>query len=172
MPALLPIDLLATVIVAAAALRGLFNGLIREVFSVLALGGAVMAVRVWNPVVSERLGEVLGESLGTAVVPWVSGTLIAVGVVIAVGTFGAVMGRGARAVGLGLADRTAGAALGIAEGAIVVAVILTLAGSLLGRNHPSIAYSQSFELMEMARRATSEAVGAPVDVAAPPPESQ
>jgi membrane protein required for colicin V production len=172
MPALLPIDLLATVIVAAAALRGLFNGLIREVFSVLALVGAVMAVRVWNPIVAERVGEAFNESLGPAVVPWVSGTLIAVGVVIAVGTFGAVMGRGARAVGLGMADRMAGAALGIAEGAIVVGVILTLAGSLLGRNHPSLAYSQSFALLQMAQRATSEAVGAPVvDVAAPPPES-
>jgi len=171
MPEFLPIDLLATAIVAAAALRGLFNGLIREVFSVLALVGAVMAVRVWNPIVSERLGVVFGESLGPAVVPWVSGALIAICVVIGVGTFGAVMGRGARVAGLGMVDRIGGAAIGVAEGAVVVAVILTLAGIVLGQNHPSLAHSRSAELLEIAQRATSEAVGAPVDVAAPPPES-
>ncbi len=172
MPDVFPIDLIAVVIVVAAALRGLFNGLIREVFSLFALGGAVLAVRVWNPIVSERLGEAFRETIGPAVVPWVSGTLIAVGVVIAVGVFGSVMGRGARAVGLGMADRIAGAALGAAEGAIVVAVILTLGTAVLGQNHPALAYSQSMELLETAQRAASEAVGAPVvDVAAPPPES-
>jgi uncharacterized membrane protein required for colicin V production len=84
--------------------------------------------------------------------------------------FGAVMGRGARAVGLGWADRTAGAALGIAEGAIVVSVVLLMVGSVVGRNHPSLATSRSLALFEQVERAAADAARAPADVAAPPPK--
>lgn len=168
MPGIHPIDLLAAIILGAAGLRGLFNGMIREVFSVVALGAAVVAVRVWNQPLADWLYDLAGGRIGPTLTPWVSGAAIGIGVVIAVGTFGAVMGRGARAVGLGWADRAGGAALGLAEGALVVGVALTVGTSLLGRTHSAFSPSRSLDLLDRFERATEG--GSSPQVAAPPPE--
>lgn len=171
MPGLEPIDLLAGVILIAATLRGLFNGMIREVFSVLALAAAVIAVRVWNDPLASWLYDFLEGRIGPTITPWLTGAALGILVVVAVGTFGVVMGRGVRLFGLGWADRGAGAALGFAEGVLVVSVILLLSASVVGRTHPFIASSRTLAMVEQLERVAGEVRGgvAPVDVAAPPP---
>ncbi len=164
-----PIDLVALVIVGVAALRGLSLGLIREVFSVLALAAAVIAVRVWNDPFAAWLTSAGGVPLGGVAARWVAGALIAVGVIAGVGTFGKVMGQGARAVGLGWFDRAGGVALGVAEGAIATGVALLVVGSVIGRGHELLVSSRSLALLEQFERVAD--VRSPVgpDVAAPPP---
>ena len=162
------IDIVAFAILLVTVLRGMSLGLIREVFSLGALAAAVIAVRVWNEPFAHWLQHASGNSLPHYLVPWLGGVLIAVGVVVAVATFGRVMRQGARAVGLGLFDRLGGAALGVAEGALAAGVLLFVIGGVLGRSHALVATSRSFALLERAERfADTRALPAP-DVAAPP----
>lgn len=162
------IDILALAVLLLAALRGMSLGLIREVFSLAALAAAVIAVRVWNEPFAHWLQRASGNQLPHYLVPWLAGTLLAVGVVAAVATFGRVMRQGARAAGLGFFDRLGGAALGVAEGALAAGVLLFVIGGVLGRNHSVIAGSRSFALVERAQQLTAPGALAPPDVAAPP----
>ena len=164
-----PIDIAALALLLIAALRGMSLGLVREVFSLGALAAAVIAVRVWNEPFAHWLQRASGNSLPHYVVPWIGGVLLAVGVVVAVATFGRVMRQGARAVGLGFFDRLGGAALGAAEGAIAAGVLLFVIGGVLGREHPLLTTSRSFALLERAERFTApRSELSPPDVAAPP----
>jgi membrane protein required for colicin V production len=170
MSELQPIDLLAVAILGVAALRGLFLGLIREVFSIGALAAAVVAVRVWNEPFADWLIRASDHQLGGVTARWVAGALIAVGAIAGVGTFGKVMGQGARAVGLGWFDRAGGAALGVAEGAIATGALLLVIGSVLGRGHELLVSSRSLALLERFERVADVRSLVGPDVAAPPPE--
>lgn len=164
-----PIDVVALAIVSIAALRGLFLGLIREMFSLGAVAAAVIAVRVWHaPFANWLIGASDGQ-LGAGVAPWVAGALLAVGVIAGVGTFGKVMGQGARAVGLGWFDRMGGAALGVAEGAVAIGALLLVISGVLGRDHTLLADSRSLVLLEQVQRAAQARSVAFPDVAAPAP---
>ena len=167
MSELQPIDVVALAIVGIATLRGLFLGFIREIFSLGAVAAAVIAVRVWNDPVAEWLVRVSDGSVSEAMSPWAAGTLLAVGVLAAVGAFGKVMGRGARAVGFGLFDRMGGAALGVAEGAVAMGALLLIIANVLGRDHTLLASSRSLELLEQVQRVAEQRSIAPPDVAAP-----
>jgi len=164
MAGLMPIDLLALAILSLAALRGLALGLIREAFSLGALGAAVIAVRVWNAPFTRWLQNETQGGLPHDLAPWICGGLLATGVIVAVAIFGRVMRQGARAVGLGWFDRLAGAALGAAEGALAAGLLLLAIGSVLGPSHTLLARSRSYAMLERVRHST-----AVTDVAAPPP---
>ena len=169
MQGLQPLDVAVCAILLIAALRGMSLGLIREVSSLAALAAAVIAVRVWNEPLAHWLQRASGHQLPHYLLPWVAGTLLAVGVVAAVGTFGRVMRQGARAVGLGFFDRLGGAAVGVAEGAIAAGVVLFVIGGVLGRGHSLLAESRSYALLERAEQLTAPGAWAAVpDVAAPP----
>jgi membrane protein required for colicin V production len=169
MAGLQPIDIVALGIVGFAAMRGLFLGLIREAFSIGALAAAVVAVRIWNEPLADWLVDLTGGELGRAIAPWVSGSLLAVLVIAAVGTFGRVMRQGARAAGLGMFDRLGGAALGFAEGALATGVLLLVLSSAFGRHNSVVARSRSYALLQRFEAfASAEAPAA--DVAAPPRE--
>ncbi len=162
------IDLGVLVILLIAALRGLSLGLIREAFSIGALGAAVIAVRVWNEPFTKWLQEESRGAVSVGVAPWLAGALLAVGVVVAVGIFGRVMRQGARAVGLGWFDRLGGAALGVAEGALAASLLLFLIGGFLGRDHAVLQASRSFAWFERAEQIAGTPALLEPDVAAPP----
>jgi membrane protein required for colicin V production len=163
-----PIDVAAFAIVLLATLRGTSLGLIREVFSLSALAAAVIAVRVWDEPFAHWLQRASGNQLPHFLAPWLAGSLLAVGVIAAVATFGRVMRQGARAVGLGFFDRLGGAALGVAEGAIAAGVVLFAIGGVLGRDHALLATSRSFALLERAEQFAAPPAELTADVAAPP----
>jgi colicin V production protein len=127
----------------------------------------VVAVRIWNEPLTEWLVSATDGRLGHALAPWLSGALLAIAVIAAVGMFGRVMRQGARAVGLGWFDRLAGAALGMAEGALATGVLLLVITSALGRHHSVVAGSRSLALMERFEQLASSRPPEP-DVAAPP----
>ena len=163
---LMPIDLFALAILLIAALRGLSLGLIREAFSLGALGAAVITVRVWNDPFMRWLQNESGGGLPADLAPWISGALLAAAVIASVAVFGRVMRQGARAVGLGWFDRLGGAALGAAEGALAAGLLLFAIGSVLGPSHTVLAGSRSYALLERVRHSTELPS---IDVAAPPP---
>jgi uncharacterized membrane protein required for colicin V production len=161
-----PVDLLALSVLSIAVLRGLFLGLIRESFSLAAIGAACVAVRWFAAPASAWLEAATDGRVGALAAPWLAGAGVAMAAAAAVAIIGRVLRRGARAVGLGLVDRAGGALLGAAEGSLVVAVLLVLATSVLGRNHPLFEHTRSLAALERVEGLAGGVRN--IDVAAPP----
>ena len=147
-------------------LRGFFLGLIREAFSLAAIGAACVAVRWFAGPAAAELQAATDGRVGDLAAPWIAGAGVAIAAAVAVAITGRILRRGARAVGLGLVDRAGGALLGAAEGSLVIAVLLVLATTVLGRDHPVFQDTRTLAAFE---RAEAVATGArDIDVAAPP----
>jgi len=159
------LDATVGVILTLALLRGLWLGLIRESFSIAALGAAIVAVRRGRIPLAEWL--VARTDLDMAWAPWLTGLALAVVAMASVAILGRLLRRGVHAVGLGWADRAGGAALGALEGALVVALLLVGATALLGKDHRLLAGTRSVAVFEEFREYGSSRAPRP-DVAAPP----
>jgi len=164
------IDVLALGILTLAAARGLLIGMIREAFSLLALGGAVIAVRLFTDPLATWLRTEAHVTWGDFTVRVAAGVLLVIGVVGAVVITGKIVKRGVRAAGLGWADRLGGGLLGAAEGLLVVGLILAGAVAAIGRDHAALADSRTLSFFDEARAVANR--DAPhTDVAAPPPSA-
>lgn len=143
MGGLAPIDLAALAILGIAALRGMFLGLVRESFSLASLGVAYAAVLLYTRPIAAWLEAFTHGRVGTLVAPWLAGGGIMILGIAGTVVLGRLGKRGARMAGLGWIDRAGGVVLGSAEGLLVVGVVLSIAGALLGNEHPAIARSRS-----------------------------
>jgi membrane protein required for colicin V production len=150
--ALSPVDVVALVILALAVLRGLWIGLIREVFSLGGLAAAVIAVRLGTAPFADYLIASAPVELGSLSARIASGAIIAVGVIVTAALAGRIVRRGARWAGLGFADRLAGGGLGAAEGALAITLLILLATAVLERDHPALAGSRALAAFESAER--------------------
>jgi membrane protein required for colicin V production len=167
-PSLSPFDLVALALVALAALRGLWIGVVREAFSLLALAAACVAVRLWLGPAEAWVAAHAPFAVGPVAARVAAGALLALGALVAVALVGRVVRRGVHAAGLGFADRLGGGLLGAAEGGVVVALLVVLLAGALGRGHPLLAESRVARALSGVERVARSAVDAP-DVAAPPP---
>jgi uncharacterized membrane protein required for colicin V production len=166
-----PIDAAACLLLALALVRGLAIGMVREAFSVAALAAACVAVRFGSGPASNWLLENALPGLGPLGARVLAGAAIGLAAAIAVGVLGRLVRRGVEAAGLGFADRLAGGAIGAAEGALVVAIALLVAITLVGRDHPLLARSQTLAVFERGERVARSGMLA-ADVAAPPPATK
>ncbi|MBW2444339.1 MAG: CvpA family protein [Deltaproteobacteria bacterium] len=162
------VDVLALGILTIAAARGLLIGMIREAFSLVALGGAIIAVRLFTDPLAAWLRTEAGVGWGDFTLRVGSGVLLVISVVGAVVIVGKIVKRGVRAAGLGWADRLGGGLLGTAEGLLVVGLILAGAAAAVGRDHISLVDSRALAFIDEARGVTSGGELGGVDVAAPP----
>ncbi|HEX5066250.1 MAG TPA: CvpA family protein, partial [Myxococcota bacterium] len=162
------VDWVAGAILALAALRGLYLGLIREVASVASLLAACFVVRRFTPDVAAWMLRSADGGIDPALAPWLAGAALAFGTIAAGALIGRVLRRGAELAWLGLPDRIGGALLGVAEGALVCAILLVGLTSVVGRDHALLAGSRSVAALE---RLEEMAGAGPrgIDVAAPPP---
>jgi len=142
------LDGLVLGILTITIVRGIWIGLIREGFSIAALGGGLLAVRYGTPPAAEFIENLSRGDVGPTAAIWISGAAIGISVVLAIGAFGKLLRRGAHSVGLGLADRVAGGLVGAAEGALIAGVILVATTWLLESNDPIIEESKSIEVLE------------------------
>jgi membrane protein required for colicin V production len=135
------VDLVAMGVLTVAILRGLWIGLVREAFSLAALGSAVFAVRRFAEPIAEDLAASfqLDPLLATAI----AGGGVAVAAILIVAGIGLLVRRALRASGLGLLDRLGGSVLGALEGALFVAMLLFGVITVTGRNDPLIAGTRS-----------------------------
>jgi membrane protein required for colicin V production len=161
------LDIAAVAIIAAATLRGLFIGLIREGFSLAALGAAYLAVQIFTPAASEWVQEYSAGDVGPGIAPWAAGAGIAIGTVIVVVVLGRGLQRTLHAAGLSWADRFAGGMLGAAEGVLVAGILLVLGTEVLGRDHAAFSETTSLAALEGFERVSEESE-IDIDVAAPP----
>jgi membrane protein required for colicin V production len=162
------IDGIILAVLFLALVRGVLIGLIRETFSIAALGGACIAVLYAAAPAAHMLGELSKGAIGAPAGKWIAAALIAVGTVTAVALVGRWVKRGAQAVGLGWADRIAGAVLGTAEGTLVVGLLLFAATWAIGNDHPVFADSQSVEAFGDLQEYVVNYASEVPDVAAPP----
>lgn len=142
------LDGLVLAILTIAIIRGIWIGLIREGFSIAALGGGLLAVRYATPPAAAFIESVSRGEVGPTAALWIAGAAIGISVVLAIGAIGKLLRRGAHSVGLGLADRIAGGFIGAAEGALAAGVILVATTWVLGSNSPIVEESKSVEVLE------------------------
>ena len=166
-----PVDVAALIVMGVALLRGVWIGMVREVFSVAALAGACVTVRIWTEPFSSWILENALPGIGPLGAQLFAGSLLALGTALAVGLLGRLFRRGLQAAGLGAADRLAGGVIGTAEGALVVGIGLFLAITLVGRDHPVLETSRTLETFSRAEQFARESTGTLPDVAAPPARS-
>ena len=152
MEAISAVDMAALAILALAVLRGLWIGLIREVFSLAGLAGAAVAVRFGTAPAAEWLMANLSVELSPLAAHIATGAAIAVAVIVIVAIVGRMVRKGARWAGLGFVDRLAGGALGAAEGVLVIAVLMMLGIAAVGRDFPALADSRALAIFESAER--------------------
>jgi membrane protein required for colicin V production len=148
MDGLTVLDSVVLAVLAIGVVRGFWIGLIREGFSIAALGGGLLAIRYGIAPGAGLLERVSGGSLGPTASMWIAGIAIGIAVIFVIGTVGKMLRRGARAVGLGWADRIGGGVIGAAEGALAAGVILVLATWVLGADDPLVESSRSIEVLE------------------------
>ena len=141
---------LAVLLVAMA--RGAYIGMIRESFSIAALGISCIALRFGNAHAATWLSESTGGEIGTGVAPFLTGAVILVATVGLVGFLGRSVKRGVASVGLGWADRIGGGALGMAEGALVATLLVLGTTLVLGRESESIERSRSVEAVDFLQQ--------------------
>jgi membrane protein required for colicin V production len=141
------LDSVALGIFAIAVVRGVFIGLIREGFSIAALGGGLVSMRYAIEPVASVIRQVAG-GVGETASHWIAGAAIGIAVVAVIGVVGKKLRRGAQAVGLGWADRIAGGVIGAVEGTLVAAVIVVAVTWVAGADSPIITESRSVEFLE------------------------
>lgn len=165
------IDGIVMAVMLIAFARGAFIGMIRESFSIAAVGISCIALRYGNPPAARALSDLTGGEIGTGAAPFLTGALILFLTVALVGYLGRFLRQGAQNAGLGWADRLGGGAIGIAEGALVAAVIVTAAQFVLGEESETLEKSRSVEAVASLKEYVSTNYGDELerlpDVAAP-----
>jgi len=162
-----PLDLAAAGIIGAAALRGLFIGLLREGFSLASIACAYLAVQLFTIPTAGWLEVASQGNIGPRIAPWIAGAAIAIGTVTVVILVGRALQRTVHAAGLSWADRIGGSFLGVAEGVLVAGILLVLGTETLGRDHDAFRDTRSLVMLEEFERVTAES-GLEIDVASPP----
>jgi membrane protein required for colicin V production len=162
-----PLDIVVVAIVAAAMLRGLFIGLVREAFSLGALGGAYLVVQLFTLPAADWLQEFSNGDIGPSMAPWLAGAGLAIGTITVVVLLGRGLQRTLKAAGLNWADRFGGGLIGAAEGVLVAGILLMLGAEVLGRDHPAFSETASLAALEEFERLSQESE-IDIDVAAPP----
>jgi membrane protein required for colicin V production len=162
------VDVAALAILGMAVLRGVWIGLIREVFSLGGLAAAVIAVRLGTAPAAEWLLANPPVELSPLAARIAAGAVIAVVVILCTAIVGRIVRRGARWAGLGFADRVGGGLLGAAEGALVIAILMLIGVTAVGRDHPALAGSRTLAVFESAERLVEGAEPTPPRVALPP----
>ncbi|MDG2334642.1 MAG: CvpA family protein [Myxococcota bacterium] len=149
--ALTLLDGTVLVILLIGITRGIFIGMVRESLSMAGLGAAVLAARYGTPTASVALQELTQGAVGPGLAPWLAGSALGIGTIIAMTLISRVIQRGVRAAGLNWLDRSGGALLGMAEGVLVSILVVLGATLIFGREHPSIDGSRSVAAYDSIR---------------------
>jgi len=169
------IDIAVFAVVLLAIVRGMFVGMIREGFSVAAIGAVVLGAVYGSGPTGIWLDTASAGEIGGSAAKVIGGIFAGVVSGVVVGAAGRYLRRGARVVGLGMADRIGGALIGAAEGSVVALLVLSGATRLFGPEHPAVFNSYSVALVEEMKFAFETGTvpqfpGLP-SVASGPPES-
>lgn len=142
------LDLIVGGVMALAIVRGFFVGMIREGFSVAAIGAVVLGMIYGAQPSGLWLEQATAGEIGGQPAKWIGGLACGIAAGVAIGALGRYMRRGARIVGLGMADRVGGGAIGAAEGALIGTLLIVGAMRALGPEHPAVFNTYSVAVMD------------------------
>ena len=145
------VDVIALGILAIAVLRGLWIGLVREVFSIGALAAAVLAFRALRGPVAAMIAE--RTTWDPLIATAAGGGVVVIAALVFVTLVGAIVRRLVGAAGLGSIDRIGGAVIGAGEGALVVGLALLAVTEILGPQDPLVAGSRALSIFERVQEA-------------------
>ena len=131
------VDVIALSVLVIAILRGLWIGLVREVFSIAALAAAVLAFRALREPVAAMIAE--RTPWDPLIATAAAGGVVVIGALVFVTLVGVIVRRVVGAAGLGTIDRIGGAVLGAGEGTLVVGLALLAVTEILGPKDPLVA---------------------------------
>ncbi len=149
------VDVIALAVLAIAVLRGLWIGLVREVFSIAALAAAIFAFRALREPVAAMIAE--RTPWDPLIATAVAGGIVVIGALFFVTIAGAVVRRLVGAAGLGAIDRIGGAVVGACEGALVVGLALLAVTEVLGPTDPLVAGSRALAIFERVQESVGVA---------------
>lgn len=161
---------LATILALAIA-RGLWRGLVREAFSLAALGALAFVLWRFEAPIADWFRMLSADALPPIGARALAGVSLALGVFTAIAFLQRIVRRSLAAVGLGLFDRLAGGAAGALEGALVAWLVVAGARFALGADHALLAGTRALEIVSRveATLPPAPASRAARDVAAPAP---
>lgn len=170
------IDVAIACIMALAIVRGMFVGMIREGFSVGAIGAVVLGAVYGAAPTGAWLDQATAGEIGPSAGRVLGGALSGIAAGVAIGAAGRYLRRGARIAGLGMADRIGGGVIGGAEGALVAAIVLVGAQRLFGPEHPAVFNSYTATVVEEVQFALEtgsvpQLPGLPNVASGPPPDA-
>ena len=142
------LDLIVGAVMALAVVRGFFVGMIREGFSVAAIGAVVLGMIYGAQPAGLWIDQATAGEVGGQPAKWIGGAICGVLAGIGVGALGRYLRRGARIVGLGMADRVGGSAIGAAEGALISTLVIVGAMRAFGPEHPAVFNAYSVAVMD------------------------
>ena len=116
------------------------------------LAAAVIVTRATASPAGNWLNDATNGQIGSLAAPWIAGALIAFATAALMGLVGRLMKKGVRMAGLSWADRVGGAALGLAEGGLIAVLVVLGAVWVVGREHPSVADSQSLDAYDQVQQ--------------------
>jgi membrane protein required for colicin V production len=118
-------DLAALAVLGLSGVMGLFRGLIREIFSIVAFIGAVLAAVFFASALAPTVADISG--LNNALATLAAGLLIFLIVFIAITLVTSAVAKTThQSTELGSFDRSAGLAFGVLRGIVVVAMFVLL----------------------------------------------
>ncbi len=139
------VDILIVCIVGFTVFRSLGRGLIREVFEVLGLVGAIFLAYEYYTDTGAYLVMTTGMPPGLA--NGAAFILIAAGAAVAAGILGFIMGKAIQFTPIGIVDRLGGLGMGLAKGFLFTCILVVFMASV----PMSFAYT-SLEHSYLARR--------------------
>lgn len=170
------LDIIVGSVMALAIVRGFFVGMIREGFSVGAIGAVVLGIVYGAQPAGLWLDTATAGEIGGQPAKWIGGVMVGLLAGVAVGALGRYLRRGARVVGIGMVDRVGGGAIGAAEGALIATIVILGATKMFGPEHPAVFNSQSVAMMDRVEYAMETGDLQPLaglpSVASGPPKQQ
>ncbi len=144
------LDLAALALLTLTTLRGLWIGVVRESFTLAALAGAGIVVRLFAAPTGAWLSAHAPFELSHWPALLLASAALGIGVLVALRMIGRAMSRWARGNDLGLWDRFAGGLLGITEGALLMAIAVVLSSGVLGRHHEWLRDTHTLAIYDQA----------------------
>jgi membrane protein required for colicin V production len=160
--ALTALDIIVLLAVASGAVLGGMRGFVTEATSLLAWIVAILAVRLFHPLVSEGLAGPVGTSAGAAVLAF---ALVFGVTFLGVRLLGRSLGKKTKASMLGPVDRLLGFGFGAIKGLIIVTLgflfVSLIYDTIYGRSAERPAWmteSRTFPLVRASAEAISDLV--------------
>lgn len=142
------IDIGILVVISASVLLSFWKGFVQQAISLIGWLAALLAARLFGPVLAPSLAIVIAEPGIQLAMAYVSITIV---VLLATKVLSGMFSKIVQKIGLGFLDKLLGAFFGLLRGVIIVLLLVAIASLTELRHQPIWKESQFMPYMEQAR---------------------